>query len=31
LDRLETPRRKIEAEGGTWRVIKDLDRLKTLL
>ena len=31
LERLETWRRKIEAEGGTWRVINDLDRLETLL
>jgi hypothetical protein len=31
LDRLEAWRRKIEAEGGTWRVINDLDRLETLL
>jgi hypothetical protein len=29
--RLETWRRKIETEGGTWRVINDLDRLETLL
>lgn len=31
LDRLETWRKKVEAEGGTWRVINDLDRLETLL
>ncbi len=31
LERLETWRRKVEAEGGTWRVINDLDRLETLL
>jgi hypothetical protein len=31
LDRLETWRKKIEARGGTWRVINDLDRLETLL
>jgi hypothetical protein len=31
LNRLETWRRKVEAEGGTWRVINDLDRLETLL
>jgi hypothetical protein len=31
LDRLEAWRRKVEAEGGTWRVINDLDRLETLL
>lgn len=31
LDRLEAWQRKIEAEGGTWRVINDLDRLETLL
>jgi hypothetical protein len=31
LDRLEMWRKKVEAEGGTWRVINDLDRLETLL
>ena len=31
LDRLDTWRRKVEAEGGTWRVINDLDRLEALL
>jgi hypothetical protein len=31
LERLETWRRKVEAEGGTWRVINDLDRLEALL
>jgi hypothetical protein len=31
LDRLEAWQRRIEAEGGTWRVINDLDRLETLL
>jgi hypothetical protein len=31
LDRLETWRHRVEAEGGTWRVINDLDRLETLL
>lgn len=31
LERLESWRRKVEAEGGTWRVINDLDRLETLL
>ena len=31
LDRLEMWKRKVEAEGGTWRVINDLDRLETLL
>jgi hypothetical protein len=31
LDRLEAWKRKVEAEGGTWRVINDLDRLETLL
>jgi hypothetical protein len=31
LDRLDTWRQKVEAHGGTWRVINDLDRLETLL
>jgi hypothetical protein len=31
LDRLENWRRRVEAEGGTWRVINDLDRLEGLL
>lgn len=31
LDRLETWRQKVEGQGGTWRVINDLDRLETLL
>ena len=31
LDRLETWRRRVEAEGGTWRVINDLDRLEGIL
>jgi hypothetical protein len=31
LERLETWRRKVEAEGGRWRVVNDLDRLETLL
>jgi hypothetical protein len=31
LERLEAWRHKVEAEGGTWRVINDLDRLETLL
>jgi hypothetical protein len=31
LERLETWRKKVEAEGGTWRVINDLDRLEGLL
>ena len=31
LDRLDAWKERIEAEGGTWRVINDLDRLETLL
>jgi len=31
LDRLEAWRKRVEAEGGTWRVINDLDRLEGLL
>jgi hypothetical protein len=31
LDRLEAWKRRVEAEGGTWRVINDLDRLEALL
>ena len=31
LDRLEEWRRRVEAGGGTWRVINDLDRLEGLL
>ena len=31
LDRLEAWKQRVEAEGGTWRVINDLDRLETLL
>jgi hypothetical protein len=31
LERLETWRRRVESEGGTWRVINDLDRLEGLL
>jgi hypothetical protein len=31
LERLESWRRRVEAEGGTWRVVNDLDRLESLL
>lgn len=31
LDRLEMWRARVEGEGGTWRVINDLDRLERLL
>lgn len=31
LARLEAWRERIESEGGTWRVVNDLDRLETLL
>ncbi len=31
LARLEAWQQRIEAEGGTWRVVNDLDRLETLL
>ena len=31
LERLESWRQRVEAEGGTWRVINDLDRLEALL
>jgi hypothetical protein len=31
LDRLEMWRQRVETEGGSWRVINDLDRLETLL
>lgn len=31
LDRLEAWKRRVEAEGGTWRVINDLDNLEQLL
>jgi hypothetical protein len=31
LDRLEAWRKRVEGEGGTWRVINDLDRLEALL
>ncbi|HEX6997796.1 MAG TPA: VWA domain-containing protein [Gammaproteobacteria bacterium] len=31
LDRLEEWRKRVESEGGTWRVINDLDRLEGLL
>ncbi len=31
LDRLETWRERVESQGGTWRVINDLDRLESLL
>jgi hypothetical protein len=31
LDRLEAWRRRVEADGGTWRVINDLDNLEQLL
>ena len=31
LERLDEWKERIEAEGGTWRVINDLDRLETLL
>jgi hypothetical protein len=31
LERLEAWRRRVEAEGGTWRVVNDLDRLESLL
>ena len=30
LERVEAWRRKVESEGGTWRVINDLDRLEDL-
>jgi len=30
-DRLELWRERVESEGGTWRVINDLDRLESLL
>jgi hypothetical protein len=31
LDRLEAWRARVESEGGTWRVVNDLDRLESLL
>lgn len=31
LDRLEAWRTRVESEGGTWRVVNDLDRLESLL
>ena len=31
LDRLEMWRTRVESEGGSWRVINDLDRLERLL
>jgi len=31
LERLEAWRQRVESEGGTWRVINDLDRLERLL
>jgi len=31
LDRLDQWRQRVESEGGTWRVINDLDRLERLL
>jgi hypothetical protein len=31
LDRLEAWRQRVEAEGGSWRVINDLDNLEQLL
>ena len=31
LERLEAWRRRVEAGGGTWRVVNDLDRLEALL
>ena len=31
LDRLESWRARVESEGGSWRVINDLDRLERLL
>lgn len=31
LDRLDAWKQRVETEGGTWRVINDLDRLETLL
>jgi hypothetical protein len=31
LERLEAWRQRVEGEGGTWRVINDLDRLEALL
>jgi len=31
IERLESWRQRVEAEGGTWRVINDLDRLEALL
>jgi hypothetical protein len=31
MARLEEWKQRVEAEGGTWRVINDLDRLETLL
>lgn len=31
VERLESWRQRVEAEGGTWRVINDLDRLEALL
>ena len=31
MSRLEMWKERIESEGGTWRVINDLDRLEALL
>ena len=31
LDRLDMWQARVEAEGGSWRVINDLDRLERLL
>ena len=31
IERLDSWRQRVEAEGGTWRVINDLDRLEALL
>jgi hypothetical protein len=31
MDRLEQWKQRVESEGGTWRVINDLDRLEALL
>jgi hypothetical protein len=31
LARLDAWKQRVESEGGTWRVVNDLDRLETLL
>jgi hypothetical protein len=31
LDRLDMWQRRVEEEGGSWRVINDLDRMERLL